>query len=79
MNYLTKKGKKVPDDVSVMGFDDIPIAQMIMPQLTTMNVDRKRMGKLAVQYLLGYNFINTLDVNITLSSNLVIRDSVRTI
>ena len=77
LNYLTKKGVKVPEDVSIMGFDDIPIAQMVMPQLTTMKVDRKQMGKLAVQYLLGNHFLSTLDISITLSSNLVIRDSVR--
>jgi len=55
-----------------MGFDDIPIAQMVMPQLTTMKVDRKQMGKLAVQYLLGNHFLSTLDISITVISNLSI-------
>ena len=52
MNLLTARGIRVPEDISIMGFDDIPLAQIVMPQLTTMHVDRSRMGRLAVEYLL---------------------------
>lgn len=52
INLLTVRGVRVPEDVSVIGFDDIPLAQIVMPQLTTMHVDRSRMGRLAVEYLI---------------------------
>jgi len=77
VNYLSQRGVRIPQDASVMGFDDIAVSQMILPRLTTMRVDRKLMGKLAVQYLLGNHFLSALNLNITLPPVLVERDSVR--
>jgi len=48
---LQQLGRVVPDDVSVMGFDDIAPAEQISPQLTTMAVDKITMGRLAVLML----------------------------
>ncbi|WFB37275.1 GntR family transcriptional regulator [Kiritimatiellota bacterium B12222] len=42
---------KVPDDISVMGFDNINWAVATYPQLSTVNVERFAMGRLAVQRL----------------------------
>jgi DNA-binding LacI/PurR family transcriptional regulator len=44
-------GQHVPDDLSIMGFDDIELGQQTSPQLTTMAVDKVGMGRLAVQLL----------------------------
>jgi DNA-binding LacI/PurR family transcriptional regulator len=44
-------GRKVPEDLSVVGFDDIEIAAQMTPPLTTMAVDKITMGRLAVQSL----------------------------
>ncbi|NLG25742.1 MAG: LacI family transcriptional regulator [Clostridiales bacterium] len=52
INLLSMRGLRVPEDVSIMGFDDIPVAKMVFPQLTTVHVKRKRMGRLATEYLL---------------------------
>jgi LacI family transcriptional regulator len=41
----------VPDDLSIVGFDDINLAQHVVPALTTMHVDKGTMGQLAVQLL----------------------------
>lgn len=41
-----------PDDVSVTGFDDIELARLISPQLTTVHVPHRRMGRSAAQLLL---------------------------
>jgi len=49
---LQELGKHVPDDVSLVGFDDIPISRIFIPQLTTVRQDIKLKGIKAVQYLL---------------------------
>lgn len=41
---LADRGKRVPDDVSVAGFDDHPLAQMWTPPLTTVNQDFAGLG-----------------------------------
>jgi DNA-binding LacI/PurR family transcriptional regulator len=44
---------QIPRDCSVIGFDDIPYAQLIRPALTTMRQPLEQMGELAVEDLLG--------------------------
>lgn len=43
---------KVPDDISVVGFDDIPICEKIIPQITTVQVQKRLMGEVAVSKLM---------------------------
>jgi LacI family transcriptional regulator len=45
-------GRSVPDDISVVGFDDIPLAALVTPPLTTCRVPRYEMGSQAMQLLL---------------------------
>jgi DNA-binding LacI/PurR family transcriptional regulator len=49
---LQEEGLKVPQDVSVLGFDDIPGAAFHMPSLTTVRQPLGRMGEVAAQTLL---------------------------
>lgn len=49
---LQEEGLRVPQDVSVMGFDDIPGAAFHMPSLTTVRQPLARMGEVAAQSLL---------------------------
>jgi len=46
------KGLRVPDDISVIGFDDIELATIINPALTTMHVPHKQMGIKSAEALL---------------------------
>lgn len=50
---LQDAGYRVPEDVSVIGLDDMPFAQIMDPALTTMAVPKQRMGALAVQRLVS--------------------------
>ena len=52
MGGFRTRGLKVPEDVSVIGFDDIPAAQEAWPPLSTMRVDKVAMGRKAAQRLL---------------------------
>lgn len=45
-------GLKVPDDLSVAGFDDIPLARQLWPPLTTIRQPSREMGKIAAAQLL---------------------------
>jgi LacI family transcriptional regulator len=50
---LAAAGIKVPEGMTVVGFDDIPIARYVAPPLTTMRVDIAEMGRRAFALLLG--------------------------
>lgn len=50
---LQKRGLKVPEDISVIGFDDLPIASQLSPTLTTIRQDRTDLGKSAFLLLDG--------------------------
>ena len=52
MRALGDLGRKVPEDVSIIGIDDIPYSAVMMPPLTTMRVSRKALGTMAVDLLL---------------------------
>jgi LacI family transcriptional regulator len=49
---LMEKGLRVPQDISVLGFDDIPGAAFHTPSLTTVRQPLNRMGEVAAQTLL---------------------------
>ena len=48
---LKKHGYRVPDDVSVIGFDDIPMCEMLDPPLTTVHAFKEELGIIAVEHL----------------------------
>jgi LacI family transcriptional regulator/LacI family purine nucleotide synthesis repressor len=46
-------GKRIPDDVALIGADDIPLASWVTPALSTMGIDKEKIGSLAMHALLG--------------------------
>lgn len=70
-------GRMVPETLSVVGFDDIALAQHVTPALTTMHVDKITMGRLAVKLLLHrIEFPDTDPVTTVLRPQLIERQSV---
>jgi len=53
MEVLTERGLRVPEDVSVAGFDDTLAARMTVPPLTTVRQPLREMGRMAVEELLA--------------------------
>lgn len=52
ISALREAGLRVPEDMAVAGFDDIPIARFVSPPLTTVQVDAFALGQRAVELLL---------------------------
>jgi LacI family transcriptional regulator len=80
INALRHLGRNVPEDISVVGFDDIDLCKMVTPQLTTMRVEMKLMGILAFRELLWYmGNMQEPRRHIRMAVNLVERETVRKI
>jgi len=50
---LSDRGIRVPEDISVVGFDDLPDARHFLPPLTTVRQDFAALGALALQQIIG--------------------------
>ena len=73
-------GRNVPDDLSIIGFDNIDLAAHVTPALTTMHIDKVSMGRLAVQLLLDRaEFPSRNCVTTALRPTLIERASVRSL
>ncbi|WP_175010214.1 substrate-binding domain-containing protein [Cellulosimicrobium sp. TH-20] len=53
VNELQRQGRRVPEDISVLGFDNTRTAVHVQPALTTVAQPLRKMGELAVERLLG--------------------------
>lgn len=53
MDAVRNRGLRVPNDISVIGFDNIPQSAMVFPTLTTVQQPLEQMGRVATQMLLG--------------------------
>jgi LacI family transcriptional regulator len=72
-------GRQVPEEISVIGFDDIDLAQHVTPSLTTMRVDKAGMGRMAVKLLINrVEFPDAERVTSVIRPRLIERESVST-
>lgn len=73
---LRSRGLRIPDDMSVVGFDDVPIASAITPALTTVRQPLVEMGRVATTMLLRLIAEEPLDSKrVELTTSLIIRES----
>ncbi len=69
-------GLRCPQDVSVIGHNDIPLVDMVTPPLTTLRIQHREMGRQAAQLLLErFAAPDSRPVRITLPPELVVRGS----
>jgi len=76
MRALREYGRRVPEEIAVTGFDDIPLAATITPALTTVQQDTRQAGALLVENLIALIQGQPVD-NRTIPVQLIVRDSSR--
>ena len=74
LKELRTQGMSVPGDVSVTGFDNIEFSEFTSPALTTLNIPRHAIGRMAVNVLLGEG-VPTEQNEVIIDPELVLRDS----
>lgn len=80
MKALQERGYRIPEDVSIVGFDDLPFSEISSPRLTTLRVPNVEMGRLAVRRIA--DMIDEKDhivVKQQVCTRFVIRDTVKRI
>ncbi|NJO13703.1 MAG: LacI family transcriptional regulator [Rhizobiales bacterium] len=70
---LTRSGIRVPEDVSVVGYDNIPAARLVTPQLTTIDQDANLAGRMLVSKLIDKG--DGPAISQRLETSLLIRES----
>lgn len=77
MRFLLKKGINVPEEISIMGFDDIPLAAQIYPGLSTISQNIPLRGKMAVEMLQNQIEGRSEGGSLLLPAQLIERESVK--
>jgi DNA-binding LacI/PurR family transcriptional regulator len=76
LSAASDKGIKIPDDISIIGFDDIPFAKVTCPPLTTVHQPLREKGKLAAELLVQNIEGKEIFSQNLLTTRLVVRGSV---
>nr|NNM91089.1 LacI family DNA-binding transcriptional regulator [Bacilli bacterium] len=76
MRALHEKGYRIPEDVSVIGFDDVDLAQLTIPSLTTVHLPTKQIGEELARLIVAKITGIKIPSSVVLSSSLVIRETV---
>lgn len=71
---LRRAGRKVPEDIAVVGFDNIPLSQVFEPSITTIAQPMRAIGSVAAELLLE-RLAGGRPISRTLPHTLVVRDS----
>jgi len=77
MQAARSTGRRLPEELSIVGFDNIDLAEHLTPSLTTIQVDKAGLGRLAVLLLTNRaEFPDAACVTATLRTTLIERQSV---
>ncbi len=75
LRELRERGLRVPQDVSVTGFDNVKLSEFCYPALTTVNIPRERIGHIIVDALIPLPGAAATEHEIVIDPELMVRDS----
>lgn len=75
---VLEQGLRIPEDISVVGYDDVPVARDLRPGLTTVHVPLEELGRAAVRLVVGDDSDpqHAADQRIRIGTHVVVRGSV---
>ena len=74
---VQEAGLEIPEDISIVGFNDISMAKYLVPPLTTVHIPMDFMGERAVEVLAERIYTNReISMNISIPAKLIFRESV---
>ena len=77
MRFLQAKGMRIPEDVQIIGFDDIAASCESVPALTTIHQDAAQRAKTAITCLEAMRGGSVCDTRVVLPVTLICRESTR--
>jgi len=75
MRSIRLRGLRVPEDISVVGFDDLFFASYTQPRLTTVRQPMRHMGHLAMESLFRLMSGDESEIRIKVDAELIVRES----
>lgn len=80
MQQLQLRGVRLPEDISVIGFDDITFSKLLTPALTTVRYPANEVGRLAGKLIIDkVQDMDSENVTLNLQPKLIIRNSVKSL
>ena len=79
MRAFKQCGYQIPEDVSIVGFDDMPICEFLEPKLTTITVPERMLAELAVKRLVGKiknpeSIVTKIEVSVSLHERISVKE-----
>jgi LacI family transcriptional regulator len=74
---ISEAGLKIPDDIAVVSYNDIPVAQFLNPPLSTVKIHGEHIGETAVDLLLERLSGREYTKNVIIATEMIWRDSCR--
>jgi LacI family transcriptional regulator len=74
---MGEAGLRIPDDIAIASFNDIPVAQFLTPPLSTMKIHGEHIGETAVDLLIERLEGRDYTKNVTIASEMIWRESCR--
>lgn len=76
IDAVKKEGLRIPEDISIVGFDDIPYSRLVSPPLTTVSQPVRKKGRIAAELLMHHINGNHKIIHEVLPIKIIVRDSV---
>lgn len=72
-----RQGMRIPEDMSVVGFDNVSLSQLVEPELTTIAQPTRKLGQKAAQIIIDRINGKTTEANVAFAGELIVRESTR--